>query len=81
MPVVEVVARQHNLADDLAWCQIAHQALRAGMTEGTIERAADLAGNAQRATVGLRNVDAFDFMRPGVGLARQPQQPFSRAVD
>ena len=81
LPIVEPVARQHDLADDLARREIAHQALRAGVAERAIERAADLAGNAQRAAVGFGNVDAFDLVRPAVGLARQPQQPFARAVD
>ena len=81
LPIVEPVARQHHLADDLARREIAHQALRAGMAERAIERAADLARNAQRAAIGFRNVDALDLMRPAVGLAGQPEQPFARAVD
>src|SRR5579883_3641119 len=51
------------------------------MAERAIERAADLARNAERAAPGFRNVDAFHFVRPRVRtFSRQPQQPFSRAV-
>ena len=61
--------------------QIAHQPLRAGVAERTIQRAADLRGNAQRAAVGLRNVDALDLMRLFDRIAAwQPQQPFAGAV-
>ena len=36
----------------------------------------------KRAALGLGDVDALDLVRPlAVGLARQPQQPFARAVD
>ena len=81
LPIVEPVARQDDLADDLARREIAHQALRAGMAERATERAADLAGNAQRAAIGLRDIDAFDVVRPIRQFAREPQQPFARAVD
>ncbi len=80
-PIVETIARQHDLADDLGCRQIADEPLRAGVAEGAIERAADLARNAQRAAVGFRNVDAFDFVRRAAMLARKPKQPFARAVD
>jgi hypothetical protein len=46
LPIVEPVARQHDLADDLARRQVAHEALGAGMAERAVERAADLTGNA-----------------------------------
>ena len=80
-PVVEAIARHHDLADDLARGEVAHQPLRAGVTERAIQRAADLRGNAQRAAVGFRNVDALDFMRLlDAVAARQAQQPFAGAV-
>ena len=47
--------------DDLLRRQIAHQLLRAGVAEGAIERAADLARDAERAAIALGNIDAFDF--------------------
>ena len=81
-PVAEPVARDHHLADDLAGREVAHQPLRAGVAERAGERAADLAREAERAAVGLRDVDALDLVRPLARvLARQPQQPFARAVD
>ena len=43
-PFVQIVARDHDLADDLACGQIAHQFLRACVAEGTGQRAADLRG-------------------------------------
>ena len=80
-PVVEAVARHHHLADDLAGGEIAHQPLRAGVAERAVQRAADLGGDAQRAAVGLGDVDALDLMRPlDIVAARQPQQPFAGAV-
>ena len=79
--VAEPVARDHDLADDLARGQVAHQPLRAGVAERAVQRAADLARQAQRAAVGLRDIDALDLVRTFAGvLARQPQQPFARAV-
>ena len=61
--------------------EVAHQPLRAGVAERAGQRAADLARQAQRAAVGLRDVDALDLVRALAGvLARQPQQPFARAV-
>src|SRR5262249_30883272 len=81
-PVAKPVARQQHLADDLAGREIAHQALRPGVAEGAIERAADLARDAQRAAVRFRDIDALDLVGvfPGV-LAGESQQPFARAVD
>ena len=80
-PVAEPVARDHHLPDDLAGREVAHEALRAGVAERAGERAADLARHAQRAAVGLRDIDALDFVRPLAGvLAGKPQQPLARAV-
>ena len=78
--VAEPVARDHHLADDLAGGEIAHQPLRAGVAERAGERAADLAGETERAAVGLRDVDALDLVRTLAALARQAQQPFAGAV-
>ncbi|AMY70342.1 hypothetical protein AKL17_3109 [Frigidibacter mobilis] len=61
-PFAQVVARQHHLADDLARGQVAHQFLRAGMAERTSQRAADLAGNAQRPPRFLGDIDHLDLM-------------------
>ena len=80
-PVIEAIARHHDLADDLAGGEVAHQPLRAGVAERAGQRAADLRGNAQRAAVGFGNIDALDLMRLLEGIAaRQPQQPFAGAV-
>ena len=47
-----------------------------------VERAADLARNAQRAAAGVGNVDALDLVRPLARVfAGQPQQPLAGAVD
>ena len=46
-----------------------------------VQRAADLARNAQRAAIGLRNVDTLDLMRPAFDLAGKADEPFARAVD
>ena len=45
------------------------------------ERTADLARYAQRAAVGLRDIDAFDFVRRAAVLAGKTKQPLARAVD
>src|SRR5262249_28909812 len=68
-PITETIARDHDLADDLAGREVAHEPLRAGVTERAGERAADLARDAKRAAVGLGDVDAFDLVRP-LALAR-----------
>ena len=82
LPIADAVARQEDLADDLLRREIANEALRARMAEGAVERAADLAGDAQRAALGLRNVDGLDFRRLAAAPQRgQPQQPLARAVD
>ena len=80
-PVAEPVAGDQDLTDDLAGGEIAHQPLGAGVAEAAIERAADLARDAQRAAPGLRDIDALDLVRPVAGFTGQPQQPFARAVD
>ncbi len=79
--IAEPVARDHDLADDLAGRQIAHQALRAGMAERAGQRAADLARDAERAAVAFRDIDAFDQMRPlACVFAGKLEQPFAGAV-
>ena len=80
--IAQPVARHHDLADDLARREVAHQPLRAGVAERAVERAADLARQAKRAAVGLRDVDALDLVRPlARDLAGQAQQPLAGAVD
>ena len=75
--VAEPVARHHDLPDDLAGRQVAHQPLRAGVAERAVERAADLARQAERAAVGLRDVDALDLVRP---LARRSRRAAAAAT-
>ena len=64
------IARQQDLADDLLGLQVAHQPLRAGVAERAGERAADLARDAQRAAVGLGDVDGLDLGRARLVPAR-----------
>ena len=78
--VAEPVARQQHLADDLLRRQVAHQLLRAGMAEGAGERAADLAGEAERAAPLLRDVDRLHLDRAAGAARRKAQQPLARAV-
>src|SRR6516162_5314904 len=74
-------SRRHDLDDDLTRGEISHQPLCAGVAECAVQGAADLRGDAQRAAVGLRDIDAFDLMRPLVAVAaRQPQQPLAGTV-
>ncbi len=74
-PLADGIARQHELADDLAGLEVAHELLRAGMAELAGERAADLRGDAQGAAVLLRNVHGLDEIAVG-----EPQEPLARAV-
>ena len=69
-PFAQSVARQQQLADDFAWLQIADQALRAGVAKAAGQGAADLAGDAERATLRIGDVDAFGLL--AVGEAQQP---------
>ncbi|ENN89629.1 hypothetical protein RHSP_37267 [Rhizobium freirei PRF 81] len=78
--ITEPIARQQQLRQDLFCRQIAHQPLRAGMTEGTGERAADLARNAKRASALFRNIDGLDLDRTASAARREAQQPFAGAV-
>ena len=74
-PFAERVARQHDLPDDFGRGQVAHQLHRAGKAEAAIERAADLARDAQRAAIGIGDEHAFGFL-----AVVEAQQPFARAV-
>ena len=64
-PFAKVVARQHHLAHNLTCGQVADQFLRAGVAEGTGQRAPDLRGDAQRAPVGFGDIDHLDLMPAG----------------
>ena len=70
------IARQHDLADDLARGEVAHELLRAGVTEAAGERAADLARDAERAAVLLGDIDGLDLLAVG-----KAEQPFAGAVE
>src|SRR5207247_11457822 len=75
------VPLDRDRSDDLAWCEIAHEPLRAGMAERAVERATNLARQAERAAVSLRDVDALDLVRRFAGhLARQPKEPLAGAI-
>ena len=76
-PFLDLVARDHDLRHDLLRGQIADKLLRAGMTEGAIQRAAHLAGDTQCARLAdIRNEDAFTF-----NAWLKLNQPFLRTVD
>ena len=79
--IAEPVAGDEDLADDLGRRQVAHQRHRAGVAEGAVERAADLARHAERAAVRFRDVDAFDLgaLVEAVG-GGHAQEPLARAV-
>ncbi len=79
--VAQPVARHQHLRDDLGGGEVAHEALRARVAEGTVERAAHLAGDAERAAVALRDIDALHLVRLlAGGVGGQAQQPFAGAV-
>ena len=69
-PLVQGIAGDHELPEDLARCQVAHQALGAGVAEAASQGAADLAGNAEGAAVLLGDEDRFHLV--AVGQAQQP---------
>ena len=80
-PVIEAIACDHDLPHDFAGRKVAHEALRAGMAERAGERAADLTREAKRAAISIRNVNAFDLVRPLAGMpVAQAQEPFARAI-
>ena len=74
-PFAERIARQHHLADDLAGVEVADQPHRAGEAEAAVERAADLAGDAERAAVRVGDEDHLIIMAVG-----RLEQPFAGAV-
>src|SRR5690606_27109851 len=78
--VAKSLACDQQLVEDLTGGEIAHHALRAGVTEGTGKRTAHLAGNAQRAAALFRNVDGFDLDRAASAARRETKQPLARAV-
>ena len=74
-PFAQIVARQHDLAHNLGRRQVAHQLLRAGVAEGTGQRAADLGRNAQRPAPLFGDIDRLHLMPAG-----NAHQIFARAV-
>ena len=74
-PFAQRIAREHDLPDDLARCQVAHEAHRAGVAEAAVECAADLARHAQGAAIGVGDEHHFEVV-----LVRRAQQPFAGAV-
>ena len=69
------LVREPELADDFSGAQVAVEALLARRTERAIERAAGLAGHAQRAAPVFGNEHRLDRIR-----AVHLEQPFARAV-
>ena len=85
-PFAERVAREHHLADDLARRQVAHQPHRAGVAEAAVERAADLARDAERAAVGVGDEHHLVIVAVAASAAAicgcrrsRPARPRSRA--
>ena len=74
-PFAQRITRQHHLADDFARRQVAHQPHGSGVAEPAIEGAANLAGHAQRAAIGVGDEDHFEIM-----AISRAQQPFARAI-
>jgi hypothetical protein len=74
-PFAQIVAREHDLADDLGRGQVAHQLLGAGVAERTGQRAAHLAGDAERAAPVLGDVDGLHLVPAG-----DAEQILARAV-
>ena len=71
----QFAVRQPHLPDDLRDAQVAVESLLRGGAEGTIHRAAHLAGNAQRAPVRFGYVDRLDALH-----FVHAQHPLARAV-
>ena len=74
-PLAVGVARQQDLADDLAGAEVAHQALGAGVAEAAGQGAADLRGQAERAAVLFGDEHALRLVAVG-----EAQQPLAGAV-
>ena len=69
-----------HLTNDLLAGQVAYQLLCAGVAERAGERAADLAGQAERAAPFLGNVDGLDLDRSAGAARRKAEQPFAGTV-
>ncbi len=78
--IAKPVAAKQKLGEDFLGRQVADETLRAGVTEGTGQRAADLTGNAERAAALFRNVDGLDLDRTARTPRRKAQQPLAGAV-
>ena len=74
-PFIQIIARQHDLTNDLRCGQVAHQFLRARMAERTGQRAANLGRHAQRSSAFLRNVDNLNLV-----AARNTNEVFAGAI-
>ena len=75
IPSWQYAIRKTDLTDDFRRAQIPIEALSTGRTESTIERAADLRRNTQRATARLRDEHGL------YGLTRAGfEQPLHRAI-
>ncbi len=68
-----------ELADDLGGGEVAVEALLARRTKGAVERAADLARDAQRAAAGLGDEYGLDSIAAADFIV-DPQQPLARAI-
>ncbi len=65
--IVQQLVRQPHLTDDLGDAQVAVEALARGGAERTVQRAAHLRGNTQRAAVGFRyeyHLDTVAVLQP-----------------
>ena len=71
----KLAMRQPDLPDDFRDAQVAVEALLRGRAEGAVHGAAHLAGDAQRAAIGLGDVDRLDALH-----LVHAQHPLARAV-
>ena len=79
--IVQTIPGDQHLGDDFRRREIAHQLLRAGVAEGAIQCAADLAGDTQRAPLALGNINAFHLCSTIEPAGRsEPDQPFAGAI-
>ena len=69
-PFAQRIAGEHDLADDFARREIAHEAHGACVAEAAVQRATDLARHAQRAAIRIGDEDHFELMP--VGSLEQP---------
>ena len=79
--IAELAIREPDLADDLGGGQVAVEALLRGRAEGAVHRAADLAGDAQRAAAGLGDEHHLDALRRRPSRSSHLRVPSAETCD